>query len=156
MFDSKKSALVVGVAGLVAAAAATVVTPAFGSTSASPAPIHSARNNGPVNLRNGDTTLVTLRLPAGRWLVTAKLWADSAPSQPSTNTVVGCHIAQGSNAVDSSAFNIPKVGGANGSSAGMDVDTAVITVRSGATISFQCNDFGSQAVAHEAVLTAIG
>jgi hypothetical protein len=89
----------------------------------------------------------------GRWLITGKMWADSVPGQPTNNTVVGCHLANGSTALDSSAFNIPKIGG---SSAGVNIDSAVITLTSPATISLQCNDFGSQAVAHEAVLTAVG
>jgi len=152
----KKLAIAVGAAGTLAAIVTTAVTPAFGSASASSASIRISRNNGPITLHNGDTTLVKFKLTAGRWLITAKMWADSASGQSTTNTVVGCHLATGSTALDSSAFNIPKVGGAGGSSAGVNVDSAVITLTSSATISLQCNDFGSQAVAHEAVLTAVG
>jgi hypothetical protein len=68
--------------------------------------------------------------------------------------VVGCHLGKGGTALDTSAFNTPKVGGTTGSSAGVNVLQAVVTLKSRATISFQCNDFGSHAVAHEIVLSA--
>jgi hypothetical protein len=146
----------VGAVGGLAAILMAVVTPASGATVASTAPIHAARNNGPVTLHNGDTKLVTLQLPAGHWLITAKVWADSVPGQSTTTTVVGCHLGKGGTSLDNTAFNIPKVGGAGGSSAGVNVDIASVTLHSRATISFQCNDFGSQAVAHEAVISAVG
>ena len=150
---TNKLAVGIGAAGALAAIVTTTVTPAFGSTSAASASIRISRNDGPVTLKNGDTTLVKFKLTAGRWLITGKMWADSVPGQSTNNTVVGCHLANGSTALDSSAFNIPKIGG---SSAGVNIDSAVITLTSPATISLQCNDFGSQAVAHEAVLTAVG
>jgi hypothetical protein len=159
MVTSRKNWLAggVGVAGVLAAIVATTVTPAFGAASAtSPAPIHSSRNNGPITLHNGDTTLVTLNLPAGKWLITGKMWADSVPGQSTTNTVVGCNIANGGTALDSSAFNTPKVGGAGGTAAGVNVLSAVITLKSTTTITFNCNDFGSQAVAHLVLLSAVG
>ena len=54
----KKLAIGIGVAGTLAAIVTTTVTPAFGSTSAASASIRISRNNGPVTLKNGDTTLV--------------------------------------------------------------------------------------------------
>jgi hypothetical protein len=61
----KKHGLVValGAAGIFAAVTATTLTPAIGVGPATPAPIHSVRNNGPVNLKNGDTTLVNSSSP---------------------------------------------------------------------------------------------
>jgi hypothetical protein len=154
----KKHGLVValGAAGIFAAVTATTLTPAIGVGPATPAPIHSVRNNGPVNLKNGDTTLVKLKLPAGHWLISGKMWADSQANQSNPNTVVGCHLGKGGAALDSSAFNTPKVGGSGGSSAGVIALQAVIRLRSSATISLQCNDFGSNAVAHSVVLSAVG
>jgi hypothetical protein len=151
-----KLAVAAGATGALAAIVTTAVTPAFGSTAASPAPIRLTRNTGPAALQNGDTTLAQFQLPAGTWLITAKMWANSVPSQPTTSTVVGCHIGKGSTALDSSAFNVPKVGGAGGDGAGVNVDDAIVTLRSTTTIKFQCNDFGSQAVAHDITLSAVG
>ena len=62
----------------------------------------------------------------------------------------------GSTFLDNSAFNTLKLGGSGGTSAGVNVVTAVIRLRSTATISFKCSDFGSHANAHTVVLTAIG
>jgi hypothetical protein len=151
-----KLAVAVGATGALAAIATTAVTPAFGSAIASPAPILLTRNTGPVTLQNGDTTLVQLQLPAGKWLVTAKMWGSSVPGSATTNTVVGCHIGEGSTALDSSVFNTPKVGGAGGDAAGVNVDNAIVTLHTTTTITFQCNDFGSQAVAHDITLSAVG
>jgi hypothetical protein len=151
-----KLAVAVGVTGALAAIVTMAVTPAFGSTVASPAPIKVAHNTGPINLQNGDTTLAQFQLPAGTWLITGKMWANSVPGSATTNTVVGCHIGNGTTVVDGSAFNIPKVGGAGGDASGLNVDTGVVKLSSTATITFQCNDFGSQAVAHDIFLTAVG
>ena len=149
-------ALTVGAAGVLAAIMTMAVTPALGINASSSAPIVSARKNGPIALTNSNRTLVSIKLPAGKWLITGKMWADSVASQSTTNTVVGCSIFKGSSFLDNSAFNTPKVNGAGGSSAGVNVVTAVITLRSKATISFRCSDFGSHANAHTVVLTAIG
>lgn len=70
--------------------------------------------------------------------------------------MVGCSIFAGAAFLDNSAFNTPKVGGAGGTSAGVNVVSAVITLAAKAAISFRCVDFGSHAVAHSVVLTAIG
>lgn len=151
-----KLAVAVGATGALAAIVTTAVTPAFGSTVASPAPIRLSRNTGPVTLQNGDTTLVQFQLPAGTWLITGKMWANSVPGSPTTSIVVGCHIGKGATSLDASAFNVPKVGGAGGDGAGLNVDNAIITLHSTTTITFQCNDFGSQAVAHDITLSAVG
>lgn len=146
--------MTVGAAGAAAAVLAMTLTPALGaSNAAAPAPIHSARNNGPVNLRNGDTTLVTLTLPAGRWLLVGKLWANAADNAPTPDVDVGCHLQKGNSVLDSVAFFIPKTGG---TAAGNDTMNATIRLRFQASISLQCNDFGSQAVAHQVVLSAVG
>jgi hypothetical protein len=146
-----------GAAGAAAAVMAMTLTPALGAGNATTAaPIHSARNNGPVNLTNGDTTLVTLALPIGRWLLVGKLWADAVGSSQTTNVVVGCHLQKGASSLDNVAFNVPKVGGAGGTAAADDTLSATIRLTSSASISLQCNDFGSQAIAHGAVLSAVG
>lgn len=148
-------ALAVGAVGALAAIITAATTPAFGINASGPAPIVSASKNGPIVLNNSNKTLVSIKLPAGKWLITGKMWADSVAAQPTTNTVVGCSLFRGSKFLDNSAFNTPKVGGAGGSSAGVNVATAVITLRSRATISLRCDDFGSHANAHAVVLTAI-
>src|SRR5260370_23246647 len=140
--------LAFGTVGVLAAMVAAATTPAFGVNAASPAPIAFARNVGPVALSNSNKALVSIKLPAGKWLVTAKMWADSEASQPTTNTVVGCSIFKGSGFLDNSAFNTPKVNGAGGTSAGVNVLTALVNLKSPATITLKCDDFGSHAVAH--------
>jgi hypothetical protein len=143
-----------GAAGAAAAVTAMTLTPALGASNAvTHAPIHSVRNNGPVNLRNGDTTLVTLTLPAGRWLLVGKLWANAADNAPTSFVDVGCHLQKGGGVLDSVAFFVPKT---VGTAAGNDTLNATIRLRSQASISLQCNDFGSQAVAHQVVLSAVG
>jgi len=149
-------ALTVGGAGVLAAIITGAATPALGANATSPAPIVSARKNGPIALNNTNKTLVSIKVPAGRWLITGKMWADSVASQPTVTTVVGCSIFKGSAFLDNSAFQTPKVGGSGGTSAGVNVVTAVINLHSPATISFKCSDFNSMANAHSVVLTAIG
>jgi len=149
-------AVTFGAVGILAAVVATTTAPAFGVSTATSNPVISARKNGPIALNNSNKTLVAIRIPAGKWFITGKMWADSAASTPTTNTVVGCSIFNGSTFLDNSAFNTPKVGGAGGTSAGVNIVNAVISLSSTATISFKCDDFGSKAVAHTVVLSAIG
>lgn len=149
-------ALTVGAAGLLAAIMTTAMVPALGVNATSAAPIVSARKNGPIALNNTDQTLVTIKVPAGKWLVSAKMWADSVASQPTSTTGVGCSIWKGSTFLDNSAFNVAKIGGAGGTAAGTNEVSAVVTLRARATIAFKCTDFGSHANAHSVVLTAIG
>lgn len=149
-------AVAVGAVGALAAIVTSTTTPAFGAAAAGPPPIVSAGRVGPIALNGTNLTLVTVRLPAGKWLITGKMWGDSVAAQSTTNTVVGCSIFAGSRFLDASAFNTPKVGGAGGTAAGVNVVTAVISLRSRTTVSFHCNDFGSHANAHNVMLTAIG
>jgi hypothetical protein len=150
-------ALSIGAVGILAAVITAATTPALGvnTRSSDPSSIVSARKNGPVALSNSNTTLVSIKVPAGKWLITGKMWADSVPAQPTTDTVVGCSIFKGSTFLDNSAFNTPKVGAAGGTSAGVNVVIAVITLHATAKISFKCDDFGSHASAHSVILTAI-
>jgi hypothetical protein len=149
-------ALAFGTVGILAAVIAGTTTPAFGVNASGPAPIVSATKAGPIALNNTNMTLVSVKLPAGKWLITGKMWADSVPAQSNTTIVVGCSIFKGSKFLDNSAFNVPKIGGAGGTSAGVNVVTTVITLASKATVSFHCSDFGSHANAHLVQLTAIG
>jgi hypothetical protein len=150
-------AAAVGIGGVLLAITAT--TPAFG-TSASPAAtapkIFSAARVGTFMLHNANVTIVSLKVPAGKWLLNGKLWADSQPSKPSTNTVVGCSMFKGGTFLDASAFNTPKVGGAGGTSGGVEDLSAVIKTGTTVKITLRCDDFGSMAQSHNAVLTAIG
>ena len=145
-------ALTAGAVGVLAAIMTTAMAPALGNSATSPAPIVSARNNGPIALNNTDQTLVSLKVPAGKWLITGKMWADSVASTSTPNTAVGCSIWKGTAFLDNSAFNVPKI---NGSSAAVNIVSAVIVLRKTATIAFKCDDFGSQANAHAVFLTAI-
>ncbi len=151
-------AAAVGAGGVLLAIMAA--TPAFG-TSASPAAatppkIFSATRVATFMLHNANTTIVSLNLPAGKWLLNGKLWADSQPSKPTTNTVVGCSMFKGSTLLDASAFNAPKVGEAGGTSAGVEDLSAVIKTKTPVKVTLRCDDFGSMAQSHNAVLTAIG
>jgi len=152
---TSRLAVAIGAAGLLAGLIASTVTPAFG-VPASSTPMSSASKIGPIALSATDTTLVSLKLPSGRWLVTGKMWADSVASQPTGNTVVGCSIWQKTKLLDASAFNVPKVGGPGGTSAGANMVTAIVSLKSTTTITFKCDDVGSHANAHNVVLTAIG
>jgi hypothetical protein len=149
-------AIVLGAVGVIAAITATAMTPALGLPSAGSPPIVSNRVNGPVTLHNSDKTLVSIKLSAGTWDISGKMWADSQAGKPTGSTVVGCSLWNGGTFLDNSAFNTPKVGGPGGSSAGVNVVNAVIRLRTTRRISFKCDDFGSMAVAHTVVLTAIG
>ena len=149
-------ALAVGTIGALAAIVTGTTTPAFGVPAGSPPPIVSASKVGPIALNGTNLKLVSVKLSAGKWLITGKMWADSVAAQSTANTVVGCSIFAGSKFLDASAFNTPKVNGPGGTSAGVNVVTAVISLKSQTTISFHCNDFGSHANAHNVMLTAIG
>ena len=149
-------ALAVGAAGALAAIVTATTTPAFGVDAGGSPPIVSASRVGPVALNNTNLKLVSITLPAGKWLITGKMWADSVAAQSTPQTVVGCSIFEGSKFLDASAFNTPKVSGPGGTSAGANVVTAVISPKSKTTISFHCDDFGSHANAHNVMLTAIG
>jgi hypothetical protein len=132
--------------------------PALGASNGASAisvQIRSAQVAGPIKLSSVNSKLVSLSLPAGRWLISGKMWADSTAST-TTNIVVGCSLFNGSKYLDNSAFNSPKVGGSSGSSAGVNVLSAVVTLKHTSSISFRCSDFSSGAQAHSVVLTAIG
>lgn len=149
-------ALTVGAAGLLAAIMTTAMSPALGINATSAAPIVSKARPGPIALNSTDQTLVTIKVPAGKWLISAKMWGDSVPSQSTTTAGVGCSIWKGGTFLDNSAFNVPKVGGAGGSAAGANAMSAVVTLHVTATIAFKCTDFGTDVNAHQVVLSAIG
>jgi hypothetical protein len=152
------AAAVVAAAGLAAAIMAT--TPALGANSStasgSTVKIVSATHSATVPVINSIQTIVTLKVPAGHWLVSGKLWADSVPATATTNTMIGCAITKGGSAplLDNTIVNIPKT--AAGTSAGVVDLSAVIRLLSPATIVLKCADFDTQVQAHNAVLTAIG
>jgi hypothetical protein len=146
-------ALGFGALSVLAAIMTTATSPALGISPSVSAPVLSARNNGPVTLNSTDQKLVSLKVPAGHWLISGTMWADSQPAQSTTNTVVGCSIWNGSKFLDNSAFNTPKV---SGSSAGVNVLSAAVRLSTRSTITFKCSDFGSDAVAHSVVLSAVG
>jgi hypothetical protein len=152
------AATVLGVGGLVAAISAT--TPAFGvagnTASGSAVKILVATHPTTQILTNADIKIVSLKVPRGKWLLSAKLWADSQPAKSTIGTVVGCSLWKGTSFLDNSAFNTPKAGGAFGTSAGVEALSAVVTLHGTATIIVRCDDFGSMARSHQAVLTAIG
>jgi hypothetical protein len=159
-----KSSWVKGIAAAVAGGGVLLgvmaATPAFG-TSASPAAatppkIFSASRPGTFKLHNANNTIVSLKVPAAKWLLNGKLWADSQPAKPTPNTVVGCSMFKGSTILDASAFQSPKLNGPGGSSAGVEELSAVIKTSRTVTVTLRCNDFGSMAQSHNAVLTAIG
>lgn len=149
-------ALAVGAAGVLAAIMTTAMAPALGVNATTAAPIVSKTRVGPIALNNSDQTLVSIRLRAGKWLISGKMWADSVASQPTTTIGVGCSIWKGGTFLDNSAFNVAKIGGAGGSAAATNVVSAVVTLRATATITFKCDDFGTDANAHQVVLSAIG
>src|SRR5262249_10417612 len=97
--------------------AITAVSPALGvsgtATSGSAVRILSAKHTLPVVISKSIKTVVKLKVPAGHWLITGKLWADSVPSTSTVTTTVGCALTKGSNPplLDNSIFNVPKTAG---------------------------------------------
>jgi hypothetical protein len=151
-------AAVIGAGGLAAAIMAT--TPALGvnssTASGSTVKIVSATQPATVVVANSIQTIVTLTVPAGHWLISSKLCADSVPATAATNTMIGCAITKGGNPplLDNTIVNIPKT--AANTSAGVVDLSAVIKLLSPATIVVKCADFNTQVQTHNAVLTAIG
>jgi hypothetical protein len=140
--------------------AVAAVSPALGVSgtagSGSAVRILSARRTAPVAITNGVQNVVHLTVPAGRWLVTGKLWADSAPLTATLGTTVGCSLLKAGNPafLDNSIFNVPKATG--DTAAGVIYLNAVIRVTTTITIFLRCADFGSEIETHNVVLTAIG
>ena len=148
----------IGLAGTLTAI--TAVSPAFGAsgspTSGSTVRILSARQTAPVVLSTSVQPIVQLRVPAGHWLVTGKLWADSVPSTPTATATIGCTLLKGGTQVhfDDSFFNVPKA--PRDTAASVIYLSAVIRPRTTITVVIRCADFGSDIETHNAVLTAIG
>jgi len=148
----------IGLAGTLTAG--TVVSPAFGAsgtaTSGSAVRILSAHQTAPVEISNSIQPVVQLKVPAGHWLVTGKLWADSVPSTATVGTAVGCSLLRAGKPafLDNSIFNVPKSAG--DTAAGVIYLNAVIRPTTTITIVLRCADFDSQIETHNAVLTAIG
>src|SRR5262249_56278241 len=84
----------IGVGGMFTAISA--VSPALGAsgaaTSGTAVRIISARHTAPVVIFNSVQKVLTLKVPAGHWQVTGKLWADSVPSTATPTTTVGCSL----------------------------------------------------------------
>jgi hypothetical protein len=148
----------IGLAGLVTAL--TAVSPALGvsgtASSGSAVRIVSARTTAPVVISNSIRTVVTLKVPAGHWLVTGKLWADSVPSTATPTATLGCSLTKGGKPplLDNSIFNVPKAPG--DTAAGVIYLNTVISPKATISIVIKCADFNSQIETHNAVLTAIG
>lgn len=152
------AAAVIGAGGL--AAAITATTPALGvnrnTASGSTVKIVSATHPATIVVANSIKTIVSLTVPAGHWLISGKLWADSVPATSTPNTMIGCAITKGGSPplLDNTIVNIPKT--AASTSAGVVDLSAVIRLLSPATIVLKCADFNTQVQTHNAVLTAIG
>ena len=148
----------IGVGGMFTAI--TAVSPALGAsgtaTSGTAVRIISARQTAPVVISNSVQKVVTLKVPAGNWLVTGKLWADSVPSTATPTTTVGCSLFKsGSPSIlDNSFFNVPKA--VADTAAGVSYLNTVVRPKTTITISMLCADFDSQIQTHNAVLTAVG
>jgi len=148
----------IGLGGMLTAI--TAVSPALGvsgvTTSGSAVRILSARHPLPVVISKSVKTVVKLKVPAGHWLVTGKLWADSVPSTSTVTTTVGCALTKGGNPplLDNSIFNVPKAAG--DTAAGVIYLNTVIRPKSTITIVMGCADFNSEIQTHNAVLTAVG
>jgi hypothetical protein len=152
------AAAAIAAGGSVVAIMAT--TPALGESastaSGSTVKILSAIHPGTVVIADNIKTVVSLKVPAGRWWISGKLWADSVPATATTTTMIGCAITKGGipPLLDNTIVNIPKTA-ADTSAAVVDL-SAVIRLRSPATIVLKCADFDTKVQTHNAVLTAIG
>src|SRR5260370_31547797 len=100
------AAVVIGAGGLVAAVTAT---PALGvGASGTSVKILSA-SKGTVLVKNTIKQVLTLKVPAGHWAISGKLWASSASPSSIINTELGCGLVKGPQTLDNSILNIPKV-----------------------------------------------
>jgi len=148
----------IGLGGMFTAISA--VSPALGAsgtaTSGTAVRIISARHTAPVVIFNSVQKVLTLKVPAGHWQVTGKLWADSVPSTATPTTTVGCSLFKSGSPskLDNSLFNVPKAVG--DTAAGVIYLNAIVRPKTTITISMLCADFDSQIQTHNAVLTAIG
>jgi hypothetical protein len=140
--------------------AITGVSPALGvsgtAASGTAVRIVSARQTAPVVISDSVQRVLTLKVPAGHWLVTGKLWADSVPSTATPTTTLGCSLFKSGSPslLDNSLFNVPKAPG--DTAAGVIYLNTVIRPTTTITIVMTCADFNSQIQTHNAVLTAIG
>lgn len=146
------AAAIIGAGGLFAAITAT---PALGAGANSPSPRILSAAKGTVPVQNTIKQVLALKVPAGHWLIGAKLWAASASPASIANTELGCSLNKGTKVLDNSILNIPKVAAEN-SSAGVLALSAVIRLRAPATIAIKCADFDTQVNANNIVLTAAG
>jgi hypothetical protein len=146
------AAMLTGIGGLFAAVS---TTPALGAgASGTPLRILSA-SKGTVAVNDTIAQVLSLRVPAGHWLIGGKLWVSSGSPVSIGNTELGCGLNKGSTVLDNSILNVPKVAGDN-SSAGVLVLSAVIKVSGPATITIKCADFDTEVNANNIKLTATG
>jgi hypothetical protein len=102
------------------------------------------------------TLVVQLKVPAGKWALSAKLWGDSVPGSTNPNTVVRCGLQIGSKILDVSVFDSQRPATSSGTSAGALYLGAVTTLHSPRTVVLNCDDIYSNAQVHNAEMTAIG
>lgn len=146
------AAMLVGVGGMFAA---VTVTPALGAGATGTSVRILSATKGVVAVDDTIKTVLSLRVPAGHWLIGGKLWASSGSPASIANTALGCALTKGTATLDNSILNIPKVP-ADNSSAGVLALTAVIRLRAPATIAIRCADFDTEVNANNVRLTATG
>lgn len=124
--------------------------------------------------------LVKMTIPAGRWWISAKLTAKNEPSSAIGETYADCKLAKlfytaagprtaradvprqvlkGSVVLDENLLEITEVvppAGGPGQSAGPNVVSAVMKLRSKSIIGVLCTDAGHHTEASDVVLSAVG
>jgi len=146
------AAILVGVGGLFAAVTAT---PALGAGAAGTSLRILSASKGTVPVDDTIKNVLSLRVPAGHWLIGAKLWVSSGSPASIVNTALGCALTKGATTLDNSILNIPKVAPDN-SSGGVLALSAVIRLTAPATITIRCADFDTEVNANNIKLTAAG
>jgi hypothetical protein len=104
-----------------------------------------------VSLGVGFTTVDTLAIPAGSFLVTAKTVPNS--NVLTGNDVVTCSLADGSGAVIDNSYTLLRGAGASN----FDIQTVALAgfTTTGGTMTLECEDSLSQAQTGASVITAV-
>jgi hypothetical protein len=97
---------------------------------------------------------VGLKVPAGAWLISAKLWGDTAPGAGDVSTQVECALLRGTSFLDISGFTHDNTVG-NTTAGTVDL-TAVLHATASVRVSVGCLDFSTPAQVHDAELSATG
>ncbi len=149
---------VLALVGIAGAWAAT--RPAKASTDADSSAAAAATVNrfyfhdGPEALADGGSTIASIVLPKGNWVVTVKLWVDKAV--PGGDLFTSCSLGLGSGSGadgDNAAYLAPTTGG--GAGAAVLTMSASHRFSSAGSLTVSCGDNGTNAQYHQLRIQAV-